>query len=211
MKKIWLAVAAMAMTASLVVGCGKTPTKTENTTTTGAENPTKEETTTEDKNDSDVASIEDIFNKVWEKYGEEDMFPVSGGDVEHVVDNAAGVFDMSNAEALDNMLAFPADKADMIDSVASAMHSMNANTFTCGIYHVKDSSKVNEVAEAIKSNIDSRQWYCGSPDKLLIATVGDYVVAAFGAEDLMDTFKAKFTETHANAKVVTDAAIVIEF
>ena len=33
-----------------------------------------------------------------------------------------------------------------------------------------------------------RQWMCGFPDKLVVAVVDEYVVAAFGAEDLVDTF-----------------------
>ena len=33
-----------------------------------------------------------------------------------------------------------------------------------------------------------RQWMCGFPDKLTVAVVDDYVVAVYGAEELVDHF-----------------------
>ena len=48
---------------------------------------------------------------------------------------------------------------------------------------------------------------CGFPDKLVIMTVGDYVLALYGAEDLCDTFKTHTENLYPGAAVVYDEAI----
>ena len=89
---------------------------------------------------------------------------------------------------------------------ASALE-LNANTFTAGAFHVASSSDVDSVVSDLKDNIMNRQWMCGFPDKLVILTLGDYVVSCYGAEDLVDQFSGKVTETFADAAVVCDEAI----
>ena len=54
----------------------------------------------------------------------------------------------------------------------------------------------------------ARQWMCGFPDKLVIATLGNYVVSCYGAEDLVDTFRDKLIAAYADAAVVCDEPIV---
>ena len=44
-------------------------------------------------------------------------------------------------------------------------------------------------------------------DKLAIAVVGDYLVALFGAEDLVDTFTAKLSAAFPATQIVADEAI----
>ena len=68
---------------------------------------------------------------------------------------------------------------------------MNANTFTAGAFHVASSSDVDAVVSDLKDNVMSRQWMCGFPDKLVILTLGDYVISCYGAEDLVDQFSEK--------------------
>ena len=65
---------------------------------------------------------------------------------------------------------------------------MNANTFTCGAYHLSDDVSAADVASSLRDNIMNRQWMCGFPDKLVVAEVGEYVVTVFGANELVDTF-----------------------
>ena len=84
---------------------------------------------------------------------------------------------------------------------------MNANTFTAGAFHVASSSDVDSVVSDLKDNIMNRQWMCGFPDKLVILTLGDYVISCYGAEDLVDPFSEKVTEAFADAAVVCDEAI----
>ena len=84
---------------------------------------------------------------------------------------------------------------------------MNLNTFTCGAFHLKDGADAAVIAGATRDNIQSRQWVCGFPDKLAVAIVGDYIVALFGAEDLVNTFTAKLTAAFPATQIAADEAI----
>ena len=94
------------------------------------------------------------------------------------------------------------------DDAASLFHMMNGNTFTCGAFHVKDSGDVAALCASLRENILDRHWMCGFPDKLVIVTVGDYVVSVYGYTDLVDTFTAKLAAAYPSAKTVSDDPIV---
>lgn len=145
-----------------------------------------------------------LFNTVWDSYGEDEKFPAAGGDFSEENSNmeGPGIYGIEDAAALDSALGFPAAAIDKIDSAASLMHMMNGNNFTCGIYHVTDAAAMADVTSALENNIQSRQWMCGFPEKLLIMTVGEYVVGAFGSEELLDTFLSKLTSAYPNAETV---------
>ena len=123
-------------------------------------------------------------------------------------DGAPGNFSMDDADLLDSSLGFPAAEAGKIDGAASLVHMMNLNTFTCGAFHVKDSGDVAALCASLRENILDRHWMCGFPDKLVIVTVGDYVVSVYGYTDLVDTFTAKLAAAYPSAKTVSDDPIV---
>ena len=141
-----------------------------------------------DVNGGSPVSAVDLLTAVWNAYPESEKFPVVGGSLDKPVDDAPGTFPVDDADNLDYMLHFPADKADLIDDAASLTHMMNANSFTCGAFHVKNSGDVSAVADALRQNVQNTQWMCGFPDKLVVAEVGEYVVTVFGADELVDTF-----------------------
>ncbi len=154
------------------------------------------------------ASAEELLSTVWDQYAEDNRFPIFGGAIsEDAVSEVPAKHDISDAEALDNALGYPAASVDKIDDAASMTHLMNANTFTGAVYHVKNSSDVSAVTTALKENIQSRHWLCGVPEKLMIATVGDYIVAVFGAEELVSTFQANLTAAYADANIAVNEAI----
>ena len=160
-----------------------------------------------DVNGGSPVSAVDLLTAVWNAYPESEKFPVVGGSLDKPVDDAPGTFPVDDADNLDYMLHFPADKADLIDDAASLTHMMNANSFTCGAFHVSDAGNVSTIAADIRSAVQGKQWMCGFPDKLVILTLGDYVISCYGAEDLVDQFSGKVTETFADAAVACDEAI----
>lgn len=140
-------------------------------------------------------SAEEMLSEIYDEYAEGDKFPIAGGDSSNVNMDEPGEFDTDNIEELDVMLGVPADAADMIDDAASMVHMMNANTFTCGAFHLENEDDKDAFIESVKENILARQWICGMPDTLIIATADDgYVVAAFGEAQIMDTFKENITK-----------------
>ena len=149
----------------------------------------------------------EILEKVWSKYSADEKFSATGGSEKQMKEDMPGKFDVSDAEALDFELGFPKANASEIDDAASLMHMLNQNNFSCGVYHVKDSGNVEALAGKIKENILARQWLCGFPEKLVILTIGDYIVSVFGAGELTDTFVAKLSAEYSSAKQLFDVPI----
>ena len=179
----------LAMTLSLgLTACGGGGTNTETT-----------------KDDTEGKTAVDILTDTWAVYEEAEKFAIAGGDYENMVQDAPGTVTVSDGETLDVLLGFPAGSAEFIDDGASMMHMMNQNTFTAGAYHVISSDDVQTVADAIKENIMNRQWMCGFPDDLVVYSVGtSYVVAVFGAEDVVDNFEDGLEEVYTSTKILYD-------
>ena len=149
----------------------------------------------------------EILEKVWGKYSTDEKFPATGGSEKHMKEDMPGKFDVSDAEALDFELGFPKAKASEIDDAASLTHMLNQNNFSCGVYHVKSPGNAETLAGKMKENILARQWLCGFPEKLVILTVGDYIVSVFGAAEMTDTFTAKLSAEYGSAKQLFNVPI----
>ena len=186
MKKILALVLAMIMVLSFAACGNNVPAEgeTENTEVT-------------------VGSALEILETVWGKFGEDEKFFAMGGDYDNMVDNAPGA--VTNADFITGVLLVPADASSEIVEAASLVHAMNLNSFTCGAFKVADAAAF---AETMHEAIASNQWMCGFPDKMVIATIGnEYVVAAFGVNDAINPFEAKFVEAYPAATVVYSEAI----
>ena len=157
------------------------------------------------KDDTEGKTAVDILTDAWAAYEEDEKFAIAGGDYNTMVSDAPGAVDVKDGETLDALLGFPAASAGLIDDGASMLHMMNQNTFTAGVYHVAKADDVQAVADAIKENIMNRQWMCGFPDDLVVYSVGaNYVVAVFGAEDVVDNFEDALETVYASTKILYD-------
>lgn len=155
----------------------------------------------------DAADAADLLTKVWATFGEDEKPFVMGGYADTMVDGAPGKFDVSLVDDMDAMLGLPAANAAQVDDAASVIHAMNANTFTGAAFHLVADVDAAAFVDALKANIQARQWMCGIPEKLLVVKVGDYVVSAFGAADIVDNFSAKLAALYNVAEVVVDEPI----
>ena len=150
-----------------------------------------------------------VLQTVWASYADDEKFAVAGGDMseENSKMDEPGVFSLENKEELDATLGLSAEASEKVESAASLVHMMNANTFTCGAFKVKNADDVQALADMLKDNILKRQWMCGFPDKLVVASVDDVVLAFFGKNDNLDTFKAKLTAAYESAEVISESPI----
>lgn len=170
---------------------------------------TGNETQVTENNKTAIADPVALLETVWNSYGDDEKFAVIGGDFseENNKSDAPGRYSVSDAEAIDSSLGIPAASVSKIDDAASVIHMMNANTFTAGVYRLKDGEDAGALTDEIKANIEARNWMCGFPDKLIIATVDNYVVSAFGANELIDTFKTKLTDAYDSASVTVEQSL----
>ena len=215
------ACAAPASPGSSTTNGSETTTTTETSTgestttesTTAIESTTAESTTTEStdsETDSNApASALELLNAIWASYPEVDQFPAGGGDAseENMNMDGPGTFSLDDLSALDNVLGLPQDVGTSIDDAASFVHLMNANTFTSGAFHTTDDITVEDLAIKLQENIQTREWMCGFPEKLLILSIGDYTVSAFGNGDLIEAFKTHVTTTFPDAKILVEEPI----
>ena len=154
------------------------------------------------------ADANTLLTTVWDSYTDDEKFPAAGGDYTTPVEDAPGAVDISDADNLNYMLTLPVEDASKIDGAASLSHMMNANTFTCGAFHVTSKDDVEAVANDLRDAIQSKQWMCGFPDKLVIFTYDQYVVSLYGDEELVNTFRDKFTATYSDSTIAYDEAIL---
>ena len=150
-----------------------------------------------------------LLSTVWKSYKESEKFPAAGGDYseENAREDAPGKFSTSDSGALSSTLAVPEDSADLISSAASLTHMMNLNTFTAGSFKTKSTGDADKLAAAMKESIENRKWVCGFPEKMAVITIDKYVVAVYGAADLVDTFKTKLQKAYTGAKVYCEGNI----
>jgi hypothetical protein len=202
MKRIFKIVACLTIVASLIaslIACGNNKNSTSNENT-----------------NSNVGEISDsainLLNTIWNSYASEEKFPASGGDEANLNFEGPGKFAIDSAEELDGILGFPASLVSKIDSAASLLHAMNANTFTCGVFHFKNANDAAASVDAIKENILARKWICGFPDTMLIMSApGNYIIAAWGIEEsteIMSVFEAKVLNAVEGSAVLVNEPIV---
>lgn len=212
MKKFATILTALALVLSFAA-CGKTDKKpdstsdasqTENTTVT------TEPTTDTSAPETDAASDpKALLDAIWNNYKEDDKFPAAGGDYDeaNMVDGAPGNVGLADADSVEHLTGFPAASIGEIDAAASLFHMMNGNSFTCGAYRVKEGTDVDALAQSIRDAIQGRRWMCGFPDKIVIATVDNYIVSVFGLEDLVDNFRDTMLAVYPATSVVFDEPI----
>lgn len=149
-----------------------------------------------------------LLTAVWDAHSDDEKFPAAGGDYENPVEDAPGAVSIADADNLNYMLTLPVEDAGKIDGAASLSHMMNANTFTCGALRAANADEVEGLAQDMRDAIQSKQWMCGFPDKLVVFTYDRYVVALYGNEDLVNTFRDKLTAAYGDAVVAYDEAII---
>ncbi len=192
MKKLIALILATLMIFALV-SCGKTEDKNTDDTNNKQE-------TDEPKADA-IASPVELLTKVWDAFGE-NKFSAIGGNIENVVEDAPGEYDITMKETAMAQLVITEDGLKMVDSAASLMHMMNANTFTGAAYKLADGVKAADFIKVMQDSVKGNNWICGFPEKLLTAEVTDeYVVVAFGLGDIIDVFETNLKGVYAQAKV----------
>ncbi len=194
MKKLIALLLAVVMVMTVFAACGK------------EETPAQDDVTEEVTEVAAPASALEILENVWALYGEDEKFPAVGGDMSNAVDGAPGAFNVKDADAMTYQLLVPADQFANITEAASVCHMMNMNTFTCGVFRISGDSAA--FAETMYNTVKGNQWMCGFPDSTLVSVIGgEYVLVAFGINDAMDPFEAKFQEAYPAAQIAYNEAI----
>lgn len=166
-----------------------------------AENESASEGAFDSSENGEADSTAEVLNKVLDSYNEDEKFMIMGGDSANMVDGKAGMFNLEDREGLTSTVHISESLVEQVEGVASAVHGMNANTFTAASFKLKQLDAADAFAEGLRESILSTQWICGFPEKLVMYTVEDgaYVVYAIGASDLVDNFAEKLETAYGDS------------
>lgn len=193
----------MSFAVAVFTGCSNREDGTDDTGNTG------------DTSQSAAPEIESavaFYTEVWAAFGEEQKFPCAGGDMEHSTEGP-GQFLLTedNADSFKQLLHVTDELYDMLeDDAATLQHMMNTNTFSSAVVRLKDPAKASGFAEAYKTSVQGQQWMCGFPDKVVVISVGDYVVMAYGLEENINNLVAACSEVEPQSTVLVDAPAMVE-
>ncbi len=129
----------------------------------------------------------EILDVIWDSVPEENKFACFGGNVSSPEENKPGTLLATDTDSLGYMALWPESLNGNVDDAATLIHMMNANTFTGVCIKVKG-VKADEIVNTVEERITTNQFMCGFPEKLVIATSGDYIFYAFGATDIISDF-----------------------
>ena len=162
--------------------------------------------------ESAFTSAVELYTKIWDTLGEDRQFPAAGGDAEHEAEAPAKfALTKENKETFVYLLHVTDDLYDMLDDDAATLqHMMNTNTFSSAAAKLKDASRAEEFAEAYKTAVQEQQWMCGFPDKVVVISVDDYVIMAYGAEDILSDLMDACSAAAPQSRVLVDAPAVLD-
>ena len=174
MKKLISTLLTGVLLAGLLTGCGSNSAPTTAT----------EETKTSASYESAQALLEAIYS------GLDQEFPAAGGDEAHDTEGP-GSFDISAyGESFQYQILVDEELTAMVKpQAATLLHMMNTNTFCSAVMQLEDAKNAESFAQHYKTIVQSNHWMCGFPDTMLVMNLGDYVITAYGADDLVQSFK----------------------
>ena len=147
------------------------------------------------------ASALEVLETVWALYGDDQKFPVIGGDMANPVNLAD--------ENISYTLLIPEAQLKNVTEAASMIHMMNANTFTCAVFRLAEGVKAADFGNAMKEAVMGNQWMCGFPETLVIQNIADtYVLVAFGVNDAINPFMTYLVASYPQSVSLVKESII---
>ena len=148
-----------------------------------------------------------ILENIWAQYADDEKFAIMGGNPEGGVMDAPAVWDSAMLENLVYTTQISEEQLANVADAATMIHMMNANTFTGAVYHLAEGVDAAEFSQAVRDSVQSAQWMCGFPEKLIVAAIGDCVLVAYGVNDAMTPFEGHLAAAYPTANVLFNEAI----
>lgn len=190
MKKLTSLILCGALCAGILAGCGKTDGNSTASSSTAAATEATTEATTEAVAPS-YESAQALLESIHKAMPDDAEFPAAGGDEAHDNMEGAGEFDISvYGDSFQAQILVDEELTAMVKPQAATMlHMMNTNTFCSAVMQLNDAADAEAFASHYQQIVQSNHWMCGFPDTMVVLSLGDYVITAYGADDLIQAFK----------------------
>ena len=174
MKKLISLTLCAALCAALFAGCGKQEAPAATETTAPA-----------------YGSALELMEAVWATFPEDDRFPAAGGDEAHDTMDGPGTFDVNTyGDTFQYQILVDENlTGKLTGDAATLIHMMNTNTFCSAAMQLTNAGEASSFAEIYKEIVQGNHWMCGFPDTVVVLNLGQYVLTAYGADDLIQQFK----------------------
>lgn len=199
---------ALILAGVLMFGCVACGTSEETNTESGD---TVENTTEEVNPAGDTVDAYDMISRIWEQYysnADEDLqFIISGGNLESEIVDEPATFDTSLSGAKKELLGYYAvssETLEQVDDVATLIHSEMTETCSVVVLHVSDT---DAVTAAILDTASANEWTDGVPEKVMVVTIGSYVVSVAGDAEIIVAFEEEIMEVYPDAEVVSTITV----
>lgn len=161
----------------------------------------------------EIASALELLENTFNAYANPETRPfVMGGSGDTMNFEGPGAVAATDTDTICYQLLVPADQAANVADCASMIHAMNTNSLTVGAFKV--TGDADAFVAALETAVMGNQWFCGFPEKLVVATVGEYVVMCFGKAgvefadaNFVGDFVAALTAAYPTATVVVEENI----
>lgn len=232
MKKILaLVLASLMLVACVACGSNNDDTTVDNTVTDAPATDAPET----DAPETDAPAVEapvaenalEIVNKIFDSFTKEEKIEnyfgvedegvyysmIGGGYGDNMNFEGPGnhpVNDQDSREAAINLFHFNDAVIDMIDGeIAMAMNSMASRNLTVACFRVAESADVDMCAAEVKSALLNAQWgLCGSPEKMTVIVIGDYILSVYGINPQIDMVANRAVELYDMAEVIVSEPIL---
>lgn len=120
-----------------------------------------------------------LVNKIYE--GQEDKIPGS------LQTQTIDVTDEMMVKAYTGL-----DNGEKLQYLVASEPMISSQAYSFVLATVKDGVNANEIAEAIKDNVDSRKWICVSAEKVYTTSSGNIVCLVMSSEEAAKTIYERF-------------------
>ncbi len=198
MKKLISLLLVLTMALSLAACTGN---NTPDTTTGNTESTTEATTEATTPEVTGPASAQEVMDSIFANWEFEYKDSLMGGGYEATVSGAPGTLTATDTATLQNLMYIPEETLSDVTDASFVMNGMNANSFTAYTVKVSDAAAFGA---SMKDTLQGTQWICGFPEFLMVYTIGEYCLIAFGAFDVIPTFRTAVTTTYADAVLIYD-------
>ena len=175
MKKLISLTLSAILCLSLFAGCGKQETPATTETAAPA-----------------YGSAGELLEAGWATFPEDDRFPSAGVDEAHDTMDGPGAFDIATyADTFQYQTLVDENlTGKLTGDAATLIHMMNTNTFCSAAMQLTNAGEASSFAEIYKEIVQGNHWMCGFPDTVVVLNLGQYILTAYGHDDLIQLFKS---------------------